>query len=220
VNGLLQGVKIRLDLAERRVTEFGWEIESFLKTNPYDITRDIELDSNKLRGDDDAIITLKLIVKNSPPDRLRLLAGEAIHDLRSSLDNLIWGLGQIVGCKDDNLSLEFYETSDYFDKKYIPKINKFPVTIQNWIRSIQNFQNPTSPHILYKLHKMWNFDKHRKPVLLANIIPTIQISPRPGALRVPFRFYDNPARLGGILKNGDQITKYVTPIKDIDDLTP
>jgi len=107
---------------------------------------------------------------------LRLAAGEAVHSLRASVDNLVWGLGQVCGAKR-SLGLSFRDTPEKFAKlARESKLYKLPIEIQTWIEDQQIYRSwDGEPSPLHQLNGFWNDDKHKAPSLLTNTEPKTTI---------------------------------------------
>ncbi len=136
------------------------------------------------RKGEDAHFSYVLRIYSQPPPEIRFAAGDVIHNLRATIDNLIWGIGQVFRAHN-NLGLEFYRSETSFRDCYLPKIRKLPEPIRDWIESIQPYDGRHYIKLLNVLHHLWNRDKHRAPTLMnaAGIITTLGDS---GAM-IPFR---------------------------------
>src|SRR5215204_6470685 len=64
------------------------EVERFIESNPYVLIRHFEMDP----GGDVGHHSLRIQVRDAPPARWSLILGDCLHNLRSSLDHLIWDL--------------------------------------------------------------------------------------------------------------------------------
>jgi hypothetical protein len=87
---------------------------------------------------------------------------------------------------DDDLGLEFHNCESSFLRCYLPKINKLPEPIRDWITSIQPYQRP---HLFHELHSLWNRDKHRTPTVICTAADTGRLGDwddRPPFTRIEF----------------------------------
>jgi hypothetical protein len=112
------------------------------------------------------------------PERLGIIAGECIHNLRSILDNLIWGLCerfQTPNTIHDHIAFPICLTcaKDYHAKLSTPQfmgIQNFPPDVQTLIASLQPYNGPYTNfpqgNQVYILDRLWNDDKHRVPALM------------------------------------------------------
>lgn len=151
--------KLRLDWASTGIDRLEVLVDSFLATKPSEV-----LTRMKRKGED-AHISYTLRVYRQPPPTIRFAVGDVVHNLRATLDNLVWGVGQFSKA-DDNLGLEFFEAEAKFLELYAPKISKLPNPIRNWITSIQPYDRRKHIELFYTLHHLWNRDKHRTPTVI------------------------------------------------------
>src|SRR5919106_5295207 len=150
---------LRLDWASAGIDRLEELVNSFLATKPCEVV------SRMHREGQNARINYVLRVHEQPPPTVSFATGDVIHNLRATLDNLVWGVGQI--CKaNDRLGLEFHDSADTFRDCYLPQISVLPQPIQDWITSIQPHLRGYRPVFFYELHNLWNRDKHRTPTLI------------------------------------------------------
>ena len=153
--------KRRLDWASAGIDRLEVLVDAFLATKPSEVIASVK------RKGESAHISYVLHIYSQPPPEIRFAVGDVVHNLRASLDNLVWGVGQV--CKaDNNLGLEFHDSESSFRDCYLPKISKLPDPIQDWITSIQPYHRRKHMPMLHRLHNLWNRDKHRSP----NVIST------------------------------------------------
>ena len=179
----MQLAKLRLDWARQRIDEFVAMLDDFLARQPFEVVSTIE------RKPGFIITMYRLKVNEQPPDTLSFAAGDAIHNLRAVLDNLVWGTGQVFGSKS-GLALEFHSASDKRYGGYLKQLSKLPDPIREWIEDIQPYRRKSAstiaPSWLPTLNLLWNRDKHRSPLLMASAVPgarfdTVELNrmPRP-----------------------------------------
>lgn len=147
--------KLRLDWAIEGIDRLEVLVDDFLATKPCEVV------SHVTRDGDNARISYVLRVYDQPPLTISLAAGDVVHNLRATLDNLVWGVGQVFGASV-RLGLEFHDSESKFKSNYLPKINSLPETIKDWIRSVQ----PYNRQKFHRLNTLWNRDKHRTPTII------------------------------------------------------
>jgi hypothetical protein len=152
--------KLRLDWASAGIDRLEILVDSFLATEPCEVVTSVK------REGEYAHLYYVLRVHSQPPPTVRFAIGDVVHNLRATLDNLVWGIGQVFKA-NNNLGLEFHETRTCFLECYAPKICKLPEPIYNWIESIQPYHRRHYIKLFYTLHHLWNRDKHRTPVVAA-----------------------------------------------------
>ena len=105
----------------------------------------------------------------SMPDGLEFLVGDCIHDLRASLDNIVWQLALCYSTTPPKM-LEFpvCSSSSNFEKRALPLLTevKLPQGAVDLIESVQPYHRTNSSHTLRLLHRSWNTDKHRGTILV------------------------------------------------------
>ena len=151
--------KLRLDWASAGIDRLEALVDSFIATEPCEVITSVK------RTGQTARITYVLRIHRQPPPTIRFAVGDVVHNLRASLDNLIWGVGQVFKT-DNNLGLEFHDRESSFRDCYLPKICKLPDPIRDWITSIQPYHTRKHMPMLHRLHNLWNKDKHRTPTVV------------------------------------------------------
>lgn len=95
----IDGPKLKLDRAKKHLTDLESACDRFLDSNPYTIIAKDNPEAEQRQH--------RLVRAEKPPDCLSLIAGDAVHNLRSALDHLIWQLVIANGGKPDELKTEF-----------------------------------------------------------------------------------------------------------------
>src|SRR5919106_1090055 len=162
---------LRLDWASAGIDRLEELVDSFLATKPCEVVTSMKREGEYAR------FSYALHVHEQPPPAIRFATGDVIHNLRATLDNFVWGLGQVFKA-NDRLGLEFHRTEATFRNCYLPKINRLPDSIRDWITSIQPYQRGHYIVLFYRLHRLWNRDKHRSPTVIntAGITSTLGYS--------------------------------------------
>ena len=100
-------VERRIDWAEQRLTELWAAMDAYLAHEPVDVqVEDAGPGSYVFRG----------YVREQPPDELSLLVGDFIHNLRASLDNLIWEVAGATASRPNIPSFLIRKTPEEFDR--------------------------------------------------------------------------------------------------------
>jgi len=122
---------------------------------------------------------IRMKVLNPPPARLRPIIGDCLHNLRSALDNLAYELA--VAHQGGPLPEPFDRRSEFplFGERPMRtderknKIGCIHPRAQVIIKRLQPYRRGEryTLHLLWQLHQLSNFDKHRLPhiTLLANV---------------------------------------------------
>lgn len=160
---------IKLSRAIKHLNEFIQEADTFLATTPFGV--DVEnYEYNGVR-----CVRFSYNVYEEPPKYLGVIAGDCIHNLRSILDNMIWGLGKIYlstdqKAKPDRLRFPVFNTEEKYKKGIntpdLIAIRQFPQSAQDLIEKLQPYNGTLPAHRISILHALWNADKHRSPNLV------------------------------------------------------
>jgi len=201
--------KLRLDWASAGIDCLEVLVDSFLATKPCEVLTSME------RKGKNAFFSYVLHVHNQPPTTISFALGDVVHNLRATLDNLVWGIGKVFKAHD-SLGLEFRDTKCHFVRFYLPKINKLPQPIYNWIESIQPYHRRNKKKYDYVLHRLWNWDKHRTPVVV-NAVAVTNTLGYSGEM-LPFNqmtFYNSSSR-----KDKQQVATALVPWEKRGDFKP
>jgi hypothetical protein len=156
----------RLNHACVRMNELMLTCSQYLESEPIHIEREM------FDLDDLPCVRFRFRVSALPPRRLGLLAGEVIHQLRATLDNLVWALGQVhpspnTKAKNGKLAFPVAATQQTFEKMLAEPnymgILDFPAAAQSAIADAQSFKRVLDGPNLEVLHRLWNVDKHKVP---------------------------------------------------------
>jgi hypothetical protein len=85
----------RLDWAKYRIDEFITAWEAFLAKEPYKLIPQVKHRGKLLKVD------FQIQVRKLSLRHIRFRVGDAIHNLRAVVDNLVWSLGQSRGASTD-----------------------------------------------------------------------------------------------------------------------
>jgi hypothetical protein len=157
---------------------------------------------------DEASKSLKYFVrvKEHPPLEMSLLVGDFIHNLRASVDNMIWMLGQNRGEKSGSkLAFPVCSNVQRF-AELEPLLKRLPRAARVLVEGFQPYHRTDTPsaHPLYVLDRLWNNDKHRVPeVALSAVIGSMVFATGAGEIGVPVINYapirsDDPVEIVSI----------------------
>ena len=157
-----QLAKLRLDWAAVGTSQLEEQIDSFLATNPCEVIPTVT------RTGSNAHISYILHVHRRPPATIRFAAGDVVNNLLATLNNLVWGVGQVQCIKaNQRPDLKFYLSESTFRKRYLSEISRLPDPIREWITSLQPYQTRKHMPMLYRLHRLWGEDKHCAPMVVS-----------------------------------------------------
>jgi hypothetical protein len=158
----------RVERAKHHLDDLNDQIARFLESEPYPITQEPDPD----RGG----YLFRIQVKAEIPDSIGLIFGDFVHNLRASLDNLMF---ELLGAPAMGWVRSFPVCSQPADfAKIVPTLrHQGSADAFRIIESVQPFHaaDASDPRTrLRLLHDFWNEDKHRTttPVVLANYAAT------------------------------------------------
>ena len=103
------------------------------------------------------------------PPRWSLAIGDIVQNLRNSLDNLVFGIGQscaprpLTEKEAEQFAFPIYGTKALPSDRAKHLMRHVPQTIQDFIKSIQPHVHGSDYHtaVLWIVHRLANIDKHR-----------------------------------------------------------
>lgn len=152
-------------------------VKWWLGDEPYVVASEINAES----GFKEVVIT----AQEQPPARFSLMAGDAIQNLRSTLDHLVVEIARV---NSGGYLMERVERDIMFPITTSPQLFRnarkrgclgcVPPRAQALIRLMQPYHNGDewTRHPLWVLHQLSNIDKHRRLPLLQSTVPELQVA--------------------------------------------
>jgi hypothetical protein len=175
-----------MERASEHAKDLKAEIKAFLETDPYELVHEFDPDAFpdgppgtlRRRG-----IHLYRVNAAPVPDRISILAGDVLKDLRSALDYVAWQLALAVS--DDppaTTAFPIFASEKAYKrdrKRYIGGIDQ---AIHADFEAVQPYHagDEATKHPLWVLHRMANDDKHRVPHIVASLPTGIGFERPPG----------------------------------------
>lgn len=160
----LVGVRAKIQRAEEHIRSLNREITSFLaqKPPPYEVVGEHQDDGLKY----------SYVVRKVPkvPSRFAIITGDAIHNLRSGLDHLVYALViKNGGTPTSQTQFPICTTVEKFEAAVSRgRIQGVSTAAENLIRQVQPYHSPTPDDTyLAALDELSVLDKHRAPVMVA-----------------------------------------------------
>ncbi|HUF60065.1 MAG TPA: hypothetical protein VMR89_11410 [Actinomycetota bacterium] len=166
--------RLKIDRAHERRNALNTEFLTFLSSHPYDITAHFDRDKSE--------VVVEAIVRKNPDPMWSVAVGEILHDIRSSLDHLVW---QLVGANRGRLLPVHVPRKSPWTKLQYPLVGKageFTNRKGTWLNGVspaaQKMIESTQPYAgrhnsrsraLRLLRDLSNIDKHRMLHLLGGI---------------------------------------------------
>jgi hypothetical protein len=152
----LQGPRLKVEWADQHIQKLETAIQRFEATNPYEVVRDENVQPGHM------VYRFKQTVPI--PSELALIAGDALHALRSALDHLWCQLveanGKVVAPSD---TFPISEDGQRFEATFKAVKQRIPSAARSLLYGLKPYQGGNDA--LWRLHKLDITDKHR--VLLA-----------------------------------------------------
>ncbi len=191
----LSDVREKIKWADKHIGDLKIAIAQFMSTNPYRIAIDVETEPEKP--------VIHILKADAVPPDIRLIAGDAIQNLRSTLDYLACAL---VGSPDRSTEFPIFD-----EPIATPKLEaRFSRKVQGMRKEVIDQIRDFHPHhggdnLLWRLHRLNIVDKHNMLIAALGNITAVNSLP-------PITDQWNGNRWGGIpgvplaLKQGDRFS--------------
>ncbi len=151
MSSTISGIRLKIARANKHIGDLEAGIKSFNKTNPCGVDSDDDPNTG------DRVFTFRSTSKI--PDDFSLIAGDAIHNLRSVLDHLAWQL--VLANQNAPTSITCYPIAETVQKYTSGRTAK----TKGMNDSAKKLIDATNPYAggtdaLWTLHKLDIFDKH------------------------------------------------------------
>jgi hypothetical protein len=154
----LPHVYSKIDRAKKHVAELQLCFDEFAHANPCRVVAEYDEKSGRLN----------IVVRDwkDPPAEFGLIAGEAIHQLRSALDHIVWLLFERARVRPPGRQTGFpifHEGGKKYEAEGKAKIRGLSAELSARIEGFQPFKRSLAPKddLLWLLHDLNNTDKHR-----------------------------------------------------------
>jgi len=162
----LKDVKLQLSWANRHIQELSRLISDFAGTNPYAVFFEDEPGTGR--------VALKVRTNGTIPDELRMLTGDAIHNLRVPLDYLVCEFAAMSGKDKKGVMFPFGVDAAAFGTEAEKKLRKLDSPIREFIKKLEPYKGGKG-HSLWMLHHLDIGHKHLDVVTLATQSSTRKI---------------------------------------------
>jgi hypothetical protein len=159
----------RVERAKFHLDDLYAGIERFLESEPYTTTREPDPDA-------DGGYRFRIHVKAEVPENIGLIFGDFVHNLRASLDNLVW---ELAVHRNRKLNFPITRERPKAPSDFAPLLRaSIPPDAFEIIERVQPYHatDPSDPRLrLALLNSFWNKDKHRTttPVLAASHLGSV-----------------------------------------------
>jgi hypothetical protein len=154
-HGRTRGIRLKIERAKQHIRDLDAAISAFLRDHPYTLGAKPH-PMSQIRH-----TTLYVAEVKAVPDDISLIIGDAIHNLRSALDYLMWQLVEAAGgTPGKSIYFPISETAQQYQStignREIQKISPSALDI---IESVQPYV--THDQTLWLIHQLDIVDKHR-----------------------------------------------------------
>jgi len=154
----IDGIRLKIERAKKHIRDLDHRIEIFGESKPYTIG------AKPHTVPEIKHTTLYVASVSTIPDDFALIIGDAIHNLRSSLDHLVWQLVEAGGGTPNErtafpICFGAKGPQQYASAIGSGEIKAMPPDAEKALRAIQPYV--TSDDTLWHLHDLDRIDKHR-----------------------------------------------------------
>jgi hypothetical protein len=166
----LTGVRLKLGRAEDHIAYFREEVEAWRATEPFSFR-----DEEEHRADGSVDYTVYAEVRERPPERLALVIGDAVQNMRAALEYFAYELSSPAARKEGTSFPIFKDEADFKKSRLgLTRIASIHPDERELIERVQPFAASKIPgdDPLAVLQKLSNRDKHR---LLVPMIAAVNV---------------------------------------------
>lgn len=163
-------INAKIGRAEKHLKDLEAEVQSFFKSQPYQV--DVRRDSRSQK-----LVYYLASVRNMPPD-IPVITGDVLHSLKNALDHLAYQLAHIGTNGKGPFKHIYFPIADD-DKKYknqrMGQLRGLRPDAIKAIDAIKPYKG--SNDLLWQLHKLNIIDKHRQLVTVGSAYGSVNIGP-------------------------------------------
>jgi hypothetical protein len=184
--------KLKIERSKRHIRELSNEVVDYLKTKPFRVV--VEKDTYSSNH----LWTLR--VRREVPCHFAVIIGDAIHNLRASLDLLASDLVSIAGGNINNVSFPFGDSPEGFEEMVKKRhLDRAGADIVEVVRSFKPYKGGNE--LLRVIHDLDITDKHKALIPSAHYagIENFQMSNASGPMLTINNFHCGPIRDGMVI---------------------
>jgi hypothetical protein len=146
------GVWIKVDRAKHHFRDLQAQYERFQEVQPYRVVTEDE------PGTEDLISRIEF--SEQPPLLWSAIVGDCVHNLRASLDLLVWEMVRAEGKPvTAQTGFPIFESPEDFESRYMAKVKGAPQAAVDIIKEAEPYEGAGNP--LWLLHRLDIEDKHK-----------------------------------------------------------
>ena len=156
----LKGAFLKVGWAKKHISDLSNKSSAFLGSNPYFGLPKFDAKANRTR----------FVLENVPeiPTEIRLLLGDAAHNLRTALDHLSCELVRSTGVSEPKVYFPICESEQVYKSESAGKTKGMPGSAKQLIDRLNPYGGGN--HLLWGIHQLDIIDKHR--LLLTTTLKT------------------------------------------------
>lgn len=159
---------VKLDRAKSHISETEASVRTFLNAKPYVISTKRDSQSHRL------IYYLSSV--KEPPDILSAIIGDALQNLRSTLDHLAWQLVEANGKRPTrDTSFPIFKDAVSYQNGRTVKVSGMSVAAIQIVDGLKPYAGGNTD--LSRLHELNNIDKHRLLLTVGSGFQSINLAP-------------------------------------------
>ncbi len=186
--------RIKVERAKEHIMDLDAKVRAFLERRPYEpITQEDPQTGERI---------WRVQARVQPDIRWGCIAGDAIHNLRSALDVLVYQLAFAKTSKHDaSIKFPISESAKYFETRDLPKVQAAGAATVKLLKKIKPYKGGNDD--LYRLHRLDITDKHHVLLMVGSSVARARLLPTFGGV---------PAGIYMDLTLGGESRRY--PLKD------
>jgi hypothetical protein len=166
---VLEDAELRLEWAERHISFFEREIQAFHARDGYRLVRGVDLaNPNLVRVTDPPAI----------PAQLNLIASDAVHSMRVSLDYLACSLALLNGRPMTGVYFPIAASAGDFAASAPSKVKKFSAEGRAFVAGLRPYKG--GDDFLWAINEINKIDKHRSILVFNEAAPMFYFTPGNG----------------------------------------
>jgi hypothetical protein len=202
-NNRLNGIRAKIERAKKHVSDFNSAWQLFRATDPYGYIVDFDAQTGHN--------VYKIKIHREIPEIIPLCIGDAVHNLRASLDYLAWQLVDISGgTPGSHTYFPISKTEAKYKASSPGKVNGMGSQFVNMIDALKPYEIGDNGQAgnsgLWILSELDIVDKHRMMLIAAFHINLVSVGfrPKPGnAMGIQTEFWQTLAPLNGLRPGED-----------------
>jgi hypothetical protein len=161
-----RGPNLKLARAKQHIDDLDAEIARFLARKPYRIMVEPNASGEHPEWPHDRVMR----ISEQPPESFSLIIGDAIHNMRSSLDLLVCAFVRVEGKSDKRVQFPIARDANSLEEAIKQaNVHRASPKAVDFIRALKPYEGPGGNTALCDIHKLDILDKHRLIITVSNV---------------------------------------------------